>query len=486
MLLRVLLSIADRRTRERLHGLLRKTDTIVEVLRDRKDLWQRAVAAHADVLLVDQKHAAGPMDPVEEAAADVLDLPAIVAVSGRDSPAEQAELIASGCDAVLYAGLDDNELRNALAAILAKRRAMLDAALIRMPVARPRLSDFMSDSPAMRQFMELVHRVVQSSSSLLILGETGVGKERLARAIHAEGPRGHAPFFAVNCGALPEMLLESELFGHEQGAFTGATRARKGAFELAHGGTLFLDEIGEMPLHLQVKLLRSLQEGEVRPVGGEKSFRADVRIMAASARDLATEAKASRFRQDLYYRLSVVTLTIPPLRDRREDIPILARSYVEFHRPRVGRDVHDISDEAIEALCRYSWPGNVRELVNVIERSILLCRGDTITLADLPAAVAGFVPGAPGQWRLPSRPAEVPGEWLGRTLEDLRSSVVADLERVYLAAMLEATGGKVGEAASRAGLNPRTLYDKMKRYGLTKETFGRDERSGSKGERGRR
>jgi transcriptional regulator with GAF, ATPase, and Fis domain len=323
----------------------------------------------------------------------------------------------------------------------------------------------------MQAFMDTVHRVVHSTTSLLILGETGTGKERLARAIHAGSPRGGGPFVPVNCGALPESLMESELFGHEEGAFTGATRARKGAFELAHRGTMFLDEIGDMPLHLQVKLLRVLQDREVQRVGGERPFVVDVRVMAASNRDLEKEVEDRRFRQDLYYRLSVVTLEVPPLRERKEDIPALARSYVDFHRPHAGREIHGIEEKAVEALVRYAWPGNVRELINVIERAMLLCRTDTVTLADLPVGIQGFVPPHAGGVTIPRNPEDVPSAWLARPLRELRDAMAADLERVYLAAMLRETNGRIGETSERAGIDPRSLFDKMKQYGLAKGDF---------------
>ena len=260
-------------------------------------------------------------------------------------------------------------------------------------------------------------------------------------------------------------------FGHEEGAFTGATRARRGSFELAHGGTIFLDEVGDMPLHLQVKLLRVLQEREVQRVGGERPFEVDVRIMAASNRDLAKEVKDGQFRQDLYYRLSVVTLEVPPLRERKEDIPALARSYIGFHQPRIGCEVYDIDTEAVEALVRYAWPGNVRELINVIERAMLLCRTDTITPADLPVGIQGFVPPQANGISIPRNPADVPSAWLARPLKELRDSMLADLERVYLAAILRETNGKIGQTAQRARIDPRSLHDKMKQYGLTKEDF---------------
>ena len=471
MLLRVILAVTDDAVKRRIRQILRQMDVMVEVLKGKKDVWNRAVAKGGDVLLVGQDSVEDAIERGIEIDPSLLSTPAVVAISDYHSPQEHADLIASGCDGVLQADLPDETLREALSTILEKRRGLVDASLVRRPVATPQLSDFASDSPAMQTFMDTVRRVVQSNTTLLILGETGTGKERLARAIHAESPRSGGPFVAVNCGALPESLLESELFGHEEGAFTGATRARKGSFELAHGGTMFLDEIGDMPLHLQVKLLRVLQEHEVQRVGGELPFEVNVRVMAASNRDLEKEVENRQFRQDLFYRLSVVTLEVPPLRDRKEDIPALARSYVNFHRPRVGREVYDIEAEAVEALGRYAWPGNVRELINVIERAMLLCRTDTITLVDLPVGIQGFVLPKASGIVIPRDPADVPSAWLARPLWELRDSMDADLERVYLAAMLRETCGKIGQTAERAGIDPRSLFDKMKQYGLAKEDF---------------
>lgn len=470
MLPRVVLAIAEERVRRPLRQVLRKLDISVAVVKGKNDMWARAVGKSGDLILIDQ-------DSFEAAVAKGADLTqglpvpaAVVVVSESESTIEHASLIAAGSTTVLHSDLSEDSLREALEAILAKQEDLGKVALARKPLAKAQLSDFVSNSPAMQEFVDVVSRLVQSDSSLLILGETGVGKERLARAIHAEGPRTDGPFVAVNCGALPDSLLESELFGHEEGAFTGATRARKGAFELAHGGTIFLDEVGDMPVHLQVKLLRVLQDHEVQRVGAECSFEVNVRVMAASNRDLEAEVEARQFRRDLFYRVSVVCLTVPPLRDRREDIPTLTFSYLEYHYPRIGREVTGITDQAMESLCRYSWPGNVRELINVIERAMLLCRGDKITVMDLPASITAHAGALPSS-RIPRRSEEVPDEWLGMPLKELRDSVVADLERAYLGAMLKATGGKVGETARRAGIEPRSAYSKMKLYGLAKEDF---------------
>ena len=471
MLLRVILAVDDAQLRRKLRQLLADDDVVTESVRGKRNLWERTARLSGDVVIASESVIPRPL---EDSVALMQSLPeprSVVVICDTDDAEHNAGLLAAGCDVVLYSGLLADSTAEVLAAVLDKRRQMAaQTPRGRALLAEPRLSDFVSDSPRMQAFIQTVRRVLHSDTSLLILGETGVGKERLAQAIHAEGPRSAGPFVAVNCGALPEALLESELFGHEEGAFTGATRSRRGAFEMAHGGTIFLDEIGELALHLQVKLLRVLQEHEVRRVGAEKSFHVDVRVMAASNRDLELEVEEGRFRRDLFYRLSVVSLVVPPLRERVEDIPALVEGYIEYLGARIGREVYAISQSAMDALRSYAWPGNVRELINVVERAMLLCEGEEIMPEDLPAGISASVL-TPAGSTLPRSEHEVPAEWLDKTLPEIRAAVVEDLERSYLAAMLRQTGGRVGETAERAGMEARSLYEKMKRYGLRKEDF---------------
>jgi DNA-binding NtrC family response regulator len=325
----------------------------------------------------------------------------------------------------------------------------------------------------MQRFVALARRIVRTDTSVLILGETGVGKERLAQAIHAESPRSAGPFVPVHCAALPEGLVESELFGHEAGAFTGASRARKGYFELAHKGTLFLDEVGEIPSRVQVKLLRALEDRRIRRVGGEKPVNVNVRIIAATNRDLEAEIDKSGFRSDLFFRLSVVTLTIPPLRERREDIEKLALAYLEHFRQQVGRSDIAIEPAALDVLIRYHWPGNVRELINAVEQAVLLCSENRITIEDLPRRiVTAVIPDAEAV--LPAShdgEVRVPDDLLDKPLPEARAGVVSAFERAYVIRLLQATGGRIGETAKRAGVNQRHLYDLMKRLGLRKEEY---------------
>jgi len=477
MLLRVVMAFDEGASARRLRRLLRGAEVVVETVRPGRHAWERTARRTADIVLAGESIIPEPLLDSLALLHQTPETPTIVVLCRSTQASRQAELLAAGCDVVLHEGLGDERLADALKAVLVRRSQSADELTgVERAVAEPQLADFVSRSAAMQSFLQVVRRVVDSGTSLLILGETGVGKERLARAIHAEGPRSAGPFVAVNCGALPEALLESEMFGHEEGAYTGATRSRKGCFEIAHRGTIFLDEIAEMPLHLQVKLLRVLQDHEIRRVGGEKPFSVDVRVMAASNRDLDAEVDAGRFRKDLFYRLSVVSLTVPPLRERREDIPALVDSYIEYLRPRIGRSVRGIAPEALEALQRYRWPGNVRELINLVERAMLLCDGDQITLGSLPAAVRALVSGQrtpPVSLPVPRTAADIPADWLDKPLEQVRGTVVAAVEQAYLTALLETTGGRVGETADRAGIQPRSLYEKMKRYGLRKETFRR-------------
>ncbi len=307
-------------------------------------------------------------------------------------------------------------------------------------------------SPAMIGVLELLERAAEFKATVLLLGESGTGKEVLARAIHSQSPRRDDAFVAVNCGAIPANLLESELFGHAKGAFTGANKARRGLFLEADGGTLFLDEIGEMPVELQVKLLRVLQEEEIRPLGESKSRKVDVRVLAATSRDLERDVSAGRFREDLFYRLNVVRVDVPPLRERREDIPLLVDHFLEKFRTGLGKPVAGIADDALERLVAYAWPGNVRELENILERAVILCRDERLGLGELPeAVVAGNTPaagGAAGRGDLSIKAARRRAE-----IEVIRRA-------------LQATDGNRTHAAKLLEISHRALLYKIKEYDL--------------------
>jgi len=299
-------------------------------------------------------------------------------------------------------------------------------------------------SEGMRRALDLAQRVAKVESTALVTGESGVGKERIARLIHEESPRAARPFVAVNCGAVTETLLESELFGHARGAFTGADRERPGLFEAATGGTLFLDEVGEVSAGMQVKLLRALQEREVRRVGENRSRPVDVRVVAATNRNLSDEVAAGRFRQDLYYRLRVIELRVPPLRDRPEDILPLARVFLAETARRMGRKVTGFTPAAVDQLLRYEWPGNVREVQNAIEHAVALAAGNRVEIEDLPEELRVAMP----------RPLPI-----GRTRP------LEDVEREYILAAVESAGGNRTRAAADLGIGLATLKRKLHRYG---------------------
>ena len=307
-------------------------------------------------------------------------------------------------------------------------------------------------SSAMRRIIHLCQRAAKVDSTILVCGESGVGKERVAGYIHDQSERTGGPFVAVNCGALPETLLESELFGHVRGAFTGASSDRPGLFEAAHGGTLFLDEIGEVPPSIQVRLLRVLQEREVRRVGENRDRKVDVRVLAATNRPLMAEVEAGRFRQDLLYRLRVIEIEVPPLRDRPDDILPLARAKLVETASRFKRKVRDFTPAVARRLIAHSWPGNVRELHNAIERAVVFAESEHIEIGDLPDfALATASGGSDGESPGSARVAPAPG-------------TLADVERAHILAMLQATGGNKAEAARRLGIGEATLYRKIRRY----------------------
>ncbi|MEE8165940.1 MAG: sigma-54 dependent transcriptional regulator, partial [Myxococcota bacterium] len=304
-------------------------------------------------------------------------------------------------------------------------------------------------SDPMIELLELLERAAAYKSTVLITGESGTGKEVMARAIHAQSPRRDAPFVGVNCGAIPENLLESELFGHVKGAFSGASRTHRGLFAEADQGTLFLDEIAELPPSLQLKLLRAIQEEEVRPVGDTKAKRIDVRVLAATARDLDAEIGAGRFCEDLFYRLNVVRLEVPPLRERRADIPLLVDHFLARFRRTLGKPVRRVSEEALERLAAYHWPGNVRELENVIERSVILTDGDAIEIAALPDMLA-------------SSPVLCVQHDEDFGMKRARQRFEAGLIR----RALEETGGNRTHAAKLLEISHRALLYKIKDYGI--------------------
>ena len=327
-------------------------------------------------------------------------------------------------------------------------------------VSGPRFG-IIGESSAIAELYAVIDKVADTPSTVLVTGESGTGKELVARALHEESSRAKRPFIKVNCAAIPTTLMESELFGHEKGAFTGAVNGKPGRFELADGGTLFLDEIAEIPPEMQVKLLRVLQESEFERVGGVRTIRVDVRLVAATNRDLKTEIDKGSFREDLFYRLNVVPVALAPLRDRRDDIAGLLDFFVARFNERLGKRIVGIDSDALEALTRHDWPGNIRELENIVERAVLFADGDRLTLADLPPEVTRD--GAAGARLTPRDPGASLGD---EGLKEQVKAATSRLERELIARALEQTGGNVTHAARLLKISRKGLQLKMKELEL--------------------
>jgi DNA-binding NtrC family response regulator len=356
------------------------------------------------------------------------------------------EAMKKGAENYLLKPLDPETLGAVVDRAMEKARLVQEARRLRDRLReRNAFSHIVSADPKMQALLELVAQVGPSKASVLITGESGTGKELIAEAIHLASPRARAPFIRLHCAALSESLLESELFGHERGAFTGAVGRREGRFKQADGGTLFLDEIAEISAGVQVKLLRFLQEKTFERVGGNETLKVDVRVIAATNRDLGAEIKRGAFREDLFYRLNVVTVELPALRDRPGDIPALASFFLRRYAAENGKTLETFTDDALKLLIAYDWPGNVRELENAIERAVVLCEGTQIERKHLPPSV---VPAAER-----GGPPPIPG------------STIADLERYAILTTLEACGGSTSKAATVLGVSPRKIQYKLHEYG---------------------
>jgi two-component system, NtrC family, response regulator AtoC len=380
---------------------------------------------------------------------------AVVVMTAYGSIESAVEAMRLGAEDYLVKPFETAEL------LLVIRRAIEFQALksanrrsIRRNQERFTFRKIVAQSAGMHAVFDVLHSVVDLDTTVLIHGETGVGKELLARSVHFSGARRDRPFVAVNCAAIPAELFESELFGSRKGAFTGASEHRRGHFQMAHGGTLLLDEIGEMPLQLQSKLLRAIEERKVTSVGADRPVDIDVRFIATTNKDLQAETERGTFRRDLFYRLSVLPVRVPSLRERPEDIPLLASHFLEEAGRRLKKTVKAIAPESLGALVHYPWPGNVRELENVIERAVIVSRGEVLTgLETFLAAPSGAH--APVDLSLPFR--------------DAKARVVEEFERAYVQGLLETHGGKLTAAAKHADMDPKNFSDKMIRYGLRRQ-----------------
>ena len=353
---------------------------------------------------------------------------------------------------------DIDALTMSVGKALDERGLRREVARLRSEVARPyRFDNIIGKSQAMQDVFALVRRLAGSTANVLITGESGTGKELVAKAIHYNSPRAKRPFVAVNCAAIPDTLLESELFGYKRGAFTDARTDRAGLFVEADGGTLFLDEIGDLSPALQAKLLRAIQEREIRPLGAARSEKVDVRVLSATNRDLEQLMREGSFREDLFYRLNVIQVSLPPLRDRPEDILLLAEHFLGEARARTGKQVRGFAQSALKLLYQHGWPGNVRELENVVERAVALTEATELTVDDLPPQVRD------------RRPVDLLSGALARSIS------LADLEREYIFRVLQAEGGNKTRAAQRLGLDRKTLYRKLEEYGRLGPSDGGEE-----------
>src|SRR5271155_1502436 len=381
----------------------------------------------------------------------------VLMVSALDTAKTAVEALQLGAADYLVKGFELEELRQRVANLL--KLAALEKendSLRRQLATEGQFGQMIGRSAEMRRAFEIADRVAPTDSTVLILGESGTGKDLLAQEIHARSPRGGKAYVAVNCAALPETLIESELFGYERGAFTGAMQQKKGRFEQAHGGTIFLDEIGDMNPVTQAKVLRVLENRTIERLGGTQSFPVDVRVISATHRNLPEEIRAGKFREDLFYRLRVVTVELPPLRTHKEDIPVLVEAFLQMHSARLARSAR-LSREALAAIERYDWPGNVRELKNALERSLVLCRGDEIGVEDLPGEVAR------GE-AISHKPAE-DGVDVGLGERDFREAK-HKFEVAYLTKQLVSHRWNVSRTAATIGLHRQSLQEKLRELGI--------------------
>lgn len=374
----------------------------------------------------------------------------IIMMTAYSSVATAVQAMKSGAYDYLTKPLDIDELILLVRKALQHTRLEQENLFLKEQLGnRFDFSNIIGRSTAMKSMLETVALVAPTEATVLIMGESGTGKELVANAIHQNSPRSSQPLIKINCAALPETLLESELFGHEKGAFTGAVGARRGRFQLAHKGTIFLDEIAEMPMALQSKILRVLQEREFEPIGSSKTIKVDTRIITATNRDLQEEIQAGRFREDLFYRINVVSVTAPALRDRRDDIPLLADYFLKRYSDKNKKNINGFTPRAMDLLSRYDWPGNIRELENTVERAVIMTRGNLIAPEELPGSLRG--PDADNE-------VEVTGPPVQGSLKQAEKEIILNT--------LKETGGNRTHAAKILGISRRTLQLKLKDYGV--------------------
>ena len=384
---------------------------------------------------------------------DYPSIPVII-ITAHGTIATAVDALKKGAFDYITKPFEQDELKQVIQKAVKTRRLDEDEALLN-PDDIDRYG-IIGSSDRITEIFETIKRVAPTTTTILITGETGTGKELIARAIHRNSPRKNNPFIKINCAAIPESLMESELFGYEKGAFTGAATKKQGRFELAHKGTLFLDEVGELPKDMQVKLLRVIQEQEFERVGGLQTIKVDVRLITATNRNLFEDVKDGRFREDLYYRLNVIPAHLQPLRERKEDIPVLIGFFIEKFNKKLDRSVKYIDEKVTNLLIQYAWPGNIRELENLVERMILMARGDTIVFADLPSELKTTI----------ESDSTSPSGISQKPYKDIMKNHMEDIEKQMIISVLEECGNNVTRAAKQLGLSRKGLQLKMMKYKL--------------------
>ncbi len=450
---RILIAEDEKTQRELLEGFLKKEGFSVETASDGKQALEKIGTDFFDIAFLDYKMPElDGLQTLREIRKRFPDLP-VVMMTAYGTVETAVTSMKEGALDYLTKPIDLDELLIIIRKVLERSTLIRENRQLKAQLReRYAFPNIISGSPKMEEVMGLVARVAPSQATVLIRGESGTGKELIANAIHYASPRSDKPLIKVNCSAIPETLLESELFGHERGAFTGAVQKRIGRFEEAEGGTIFLDEIGDLPPSTQVKLLRTLQEREFQRLGSNLTLKSDVRIIAATHRNLEEAMQKGLFREDLYYRLNVITIHLPPLRERKEDLPLLIDHFLKKYSELNRKTIRDLSKEARTLLMRHSYPGNVRELENLIERAVVLCRGEVITTQDLPFHLQEGT--SEGQREMPQRTKTLP-----ESLEEI--------ERELILRALHQHQGVQTRAAESLGISERVLRYKMKKYRIT-------------------
>ena len=447
--------------RKVLATMLRRTGYDVTVAADGEQGLAEFLKSGADIVVTDLvMPKMGGMELLRSVNSSNPDVPVII-ITAHGTVDSAVEAIKLGAFDYITKPFDQTEIQS----VIAKAARTHDIAQRNVRVDGRARAAIVGESEEMQEIFKIIEKVADTPSTVLITGESGTGKELIATALHEGSSRRNKPLIRINCAAIPKDLMESELFGYERGAFTGAVTSKPGRFELADGGTLFLDEIAEIPVEMQVKILRALQESEFERVGGIRTTRVDVRLIAATNRDLQIEIEAGRFRKDLYYRLAVVPIVLPSLRERQSDIPKLTLHFIEKYNRRLNKKIEGISNDAMEYLRTYPWPGNIRELENLMERILLFADGPTIMEKDLPEQIRqAAAQAAPSGSTAPvdSAPAET-------GLKDIVRMKAAELERDLIAKALEETGGNVTRTARLLQISRKSLQTKMKEFGLRDE-----------------